>query len=125
MFDAPMAEFRMSRSSQIIALILFVGVTFLAAGVGGFATTSSVSTWFPTLHKPSWNPPAWVFGPVWTILYAAMALAAWLVWKQRERRAKVRPALAIYFGQLALNAVWSFLFFGLRRPDLALVNLFI
>ena len=125
MFDAPMAEFRMSRSSQTIALILFVGVTFLAAGVGGFATTSSVSTWFPTLHKPSWNPPAWVFGPVWTILYAAMALAAWLVWKQRERGAKVRPALAIYFGQLALNAVRSFLFFGLRRPDLALVNLFI
>ena len=120
-----MAEFRTSRSSKIIALILFVGVTFLAAGVGGFATTSSVSTWFPTLHKPSWNPPAWVFGPVWTILDAAMALAAWLVWKQRERGAKVRPALAIYFGQLALNAVWSFLFFGLRRPDLALVNLFI
>ncbi len=110
-------------SSKIAALILFLLVTFLAAAIGGFATSTSVSTWFLTLQKPAWNPPPWVFGPVWTALYAAMAVAAWMVWKKHELVVAARPALTLYFIQLALNAAWSILFFGLRRPDLALLDI--
>lgn len=103
------------------ALILFLVVTFLAAALGSAATASSVSEWYPTLRKPSWNPPSWVFGPVWTLLYVAMAVAAWRVWRRAEAGA-ARSTLWLYGAQLALNALWSVLFFGLRRPDLALVD---
>lgn len=108
---------------KIAALMGFLLVTFSAAAIGGYATTTSVSTWFLTLQKPSWNPPAWVLGPVWSVLYAAMAVAAWLVWMMKERGAEVRPALTIYFVQLVFNAAWSVIFFGLRRPDLALFDI--
>jgi translocator protein len=103
------------------ALILFLVVTFLAAAIGSAATASSVSEWYLTLRKPSWNPPGWVFGPVWTLLYVAMAVAAWRVWRRAETGA-ARTTLWLYGAQLALNALWSILFFGLRRPDLALVD---
>jgi len=72
--------------------------------------------------KPTWNPPDWLFGPVWSILYFMMAVAAWLVWRTCEWN-KSRPAL-IWFGiQLALNTAWSFLFFGMQRPDIALAEI--
>lgn len=105
------------------ALIRFLLVTFLAAAIGGYATTTSVSTWYLTLSKPEWNPPSWVFGPVWTLLYAGMAVAAWLVWKKEGTGAFVQPALKIYFIQLALNAAWSILFFAFRRPGAALIDI--
>jgi benzodiazapine receptor len=110
-------------ASKLAALLLFLVVTFSAAAIGGYATTTSVSTWFLTLQKPSWNPPPWVFGPVWTVLYASMAVAAWLVWQRRGAGVAVGAALAAYFVQLALNAAWSVAFFGLRRPGLALADI--
>ena len=121
-YDAAMTT-PMSRSSKVVALIVFLAVTFLAAAIGGYATGTSVSTWYETLQKPAWNPPAAVFGPVWTLLYAGMAIAAWLVWKRREASEEVRPALTIYFVQLALNTAWSILFFGMRRPGLAFADI--
>jgi tryptophan-rich sensory protein len=74
--------------------------------------------WYASLRKPSWNPPNWLFGPVWTALYIAMAVAAWRVWRCGGFRLQRRP-LGLFLAQLALNALWTPLFFGLRRPDLA------
>lgn len=90
---------------------------------GAWATAGSVSDWYPTLNKPSFNPPAWVFGPVWTLLYAMMGLAAYLVVRQGWRRGDVRRALGAFVVQLALNFLWSFLFFGLQRPLWAFVDI--
>jgi translocator protein len=113
-------------SRDWFALIGFLAATFAASALGGLATASSVSSWYTTLVKPSWNPPGYVFGPVWTALYVMMAVAAWRVWRLRVHPAltpAVRAVLIGYFFQLVLNAAWSLLFFGLRRPDLALVDI--
>jgi tryptophan-rich sensory protein len=92
---------------------------FLAATTGALFPPG---TWYVALEKPSWNPPAWVFGPVWTALYIMMALAAWRVWRRGGFVAQ-RRTLTPFLIQLALNAAWSPLFFGLHRPDLAFVNI--
>lgn len=105
-----------------LALALFILAAFSAAALGGLATGSSVTTWFITLNKPAWNPPSWLFGPVWTVLYLAMSVAAWRVWLRRADPG-ARLILTLWFVQLALNLLWSVLFFGLRRPDLALVEI--
>jgi translocator protein len=73
----------MKNWNPILMLVLFIAVCFLAAGAGAGFTSSSVSNWYPAFRKPSWNPPAWIFGPVWTVLYLMMAIAAWLVWRRR------------------------------------------
>ena len=104
---------------SFLAWLGFVGVSFAAGAVGGWATAPAISGWYEELTKPGWNPPGWVFGPVWTVLYALMGSAAWVAW-----RTGARPAAWWAFGtQLALNSLWSILFFGLRRPDLALVQI--
>ena len=101
--------------NDIIALVVAVAICFAAAGVGGYATTRSLRDWYLALPKPSWNPPNWVFGPVWTVLYLAMAVAAWLVWRVRDER-DVAAALVWFAAQLVLNVAWSVVFFGLRAP---------
>ena len=105
-----------------VALIGFIAAAFAAAAIGGAATASSVREWYPLLNKPSWNPPGWIFGPVWTVLYLMMSVAAWRIWRRRALPG-ARYALTLFFVQLALNALWSLLFFGLRRPDLALAEI--
>lgn len=106
----------MKPMNQWVALGGFVLACCLVAYVGGAVTAPAVRDWYPTLNKPAWTPPAWVFGPVWTVLYAAMALSAWLVW----RRVGWCGALWWWTAQLVLNALWSPVFFGMHRPDLAL-----
>lgn len=101
-----------------VALCLFLIAAFTAAAIGGAATAQSVSTWYPELVKPAWNPPAWIFGPVWTLLYLAMGVAAWRLWL-RGSTPEVSAALRLFFVQLALNTLWSVLFFGLRHPGFA------
>lgn len=101
------------------ALVLSLGLTFGAAALGGLATTPG---FYETLERPSWAPPGWVFGPVWTVLYVLMALAAFWVWRARGWRG-ARAALAAYGVQLALNAAWTPIFFGLREPTWALIEL--
>ncbi len=108
--------------SKWISLCVFIGLCFIAAAIGSWFTGASVKSWYPTLLKPAGTPPAWVFGPVWSTLYVLMATAAWLVWKQRSA-ADVTVALTLFFTQLALNATWSFVFFSLRRPGLALLEI--
>ncbi len=105
-----------------IGLCVFVAICFLAAGIGSWFTAASVKSWYPGLMKPAGTPPAWVFGPVWSTLYLLMGVAAWLVWRQRTV-ANVTIALALFFAQLALNTTWSFVFFGLRQPGLALLDI--
>ena len=102
----------------------FLAASFTAAAIGGTATGRTVRDWYPTLTKPAWNPPAWLFGPVWTVLYIAMAVAAWLVWR-RAGWAGARLALTFFFLQLTLNAVWSMIFFGLRNPGAAFAEVVI
>lgn len=105
-----------------LALLGFIVASFLAAGIGGAATAEHVRSWYPSLAKPSWTPPSWVFGPAWTLLYALMSVAAWRIWLLRERPGAKR-ALALHFVQLALNALWSVLFFGLKQPGWALIEI--
>lgn len=97
-------------------------VCFGTAGIGAAVTAGPVREWYPTIRKPSWNPPDWVFGPVWTTLFAMMAVAAWLVW-YRAGFIRARWAFALFGVQLVLNASWSGLFFALHRPDLAFVEI--
>lgn len=107
--------------------ILIVVVTCLAIGYfSGMATQSSIKTWFPTLIKPSFNPPNWVFAPVWSLLYIMMGIAAGLVWDRMEAskdKELVKKSLIFFAIQLGLNALWSVLFFGLRNPMLALIEI--
>jgi benzodiazapine receptor len=104
-----------------IAKILTVVVTCLVVGYfSGMVTRSAIITWYPTLVKPSFNPPNWIFAPVWSTLYIMIGIAAGLVWDRIESNtALVKKALVIFAIQLALNALWSYLFFGLHNPMLA------
>ena len=88
--------------SRWLPLALFILLAFLAAAIGGFATSTSVDTWYPTLRKPSWSPPNAVFGPVWTVLYLLMAVAAWWAWRVGSA-ADGRLTVRLYGAQLALN----------------------
>ena len=99
-------------------------VSFLSVGVvAAFgAVSSSPGAWYANLEKPGFTPPNWVFGPAWTTLYCLMAVAAWLVWRER-RTAKIAPAMAIFLTQLVFNGAWSFLFFGAHRIAAALVDI--
>jgi benzodiazapine receptor len=102
-----------------ISLLLFLTASFAAGFIGSFANARGLPVWFQTLEKPSWNPPSWVFGPVWTSLYLLMGIAAWQVYETDDDNRPRRTALIFFFIQLALNALWSWLFFGWQRPDLA------
>ena len=100
------------------ALAGFLALSFAASAIGGVATETGPGSWYAGVEKPPFNPPGWVFGPVWTTLYALMGVAAWLVWRRRGWPG-ARGPLLLFVAQLALNALWPALFFALRRPDLA------
>ena len=106
-----------------IKLITTVVASELAGIIGSVFTFSAIPTWYAGLIKPSLNPPSWIFGPVWTTLYALMGIAAFLVWKKSLDHKDVRKALTIFLFQLVLNAVWSIIFFGLHSPLWALVDI--
>ena len=103
-----------------LMLAVFIGICFGAAGIGGLVTSTTVNTWYVELNKPALMPPAGVFSPVWTVLYFLMALSAWLVWQKVGLR---NPAWIYFLAQLALNVGWSIIFFGLREPFWALIEL--
>lgn len=108
-----------------IAKILIMVATCAAVGYfSSLVTRDSVDTWYTTIEKPSFNPPNWIFAPVWSTLYVLMGIAAGLVWHEIEsRRPEVQKALTFFWIQLALNALWSYLFFGLHNPLLALIEI--
>ena len=108
----------------MVSLIIFIVLCFSAAAIGTFSTADSLRTWYPTLRKPSWNPPSKVFAPVWTILYAMMAVAGWMVWERVPHKGFSLP-MGQFLGQLALNTAWSWIFFGLRNPGGAFIEVII
>ena len=105
--------------NKYLSLGLILLVTFLASGVGSFVTSSFKEPWYSEILLPTFNPPSWVFGPVWTTLYILMSLAAWLAWKQTSDK----KILQIYFVHLFFNSIWSVIFFGFHQIFLALINL--
>jgi translocator protein len=117
-----MQSLNVSGKGDWIGLILFLLGCFSVAGLGSLATTPEIPTWYATLRKPAWNPPNWLFGPVWTALYAAMAIAAWIVWK-RTGWGGSNDALWLFVIQLALNLAWSFIFFRFHSPRWAFVEI--
>jgi benzodiazapine receptor len=109
---------------ELAGLLGFVILSFSAAAIGTAATIPNLSPWYAGLRKPDWIPPSSLFGPIWTVLYLLMSLAAWLVWRKRAtRRENVQTALGCFVFQLALNAAWSWLFFGLHQTGLAFAEL--
>lgn len=106
---------------KIWKLIISILIPFLASAIGSLFTASSVSTWYVELQKPSFNPPNWVFGPVWTLLYLLMGVALYLVWAEKAKNKK--PAFIAFGIQMSLNALWSVLFFGLQNPLLAFIEI--
>lgn len=112
----------MNRTTRWIGLVVSILICFAAAGIGSLATTPQIPGWYANLAKPAWTPPGWIFGPVWTLLYLMMAVAAWLVWRQAGFAGAKLP-LALFAIQLALNSLWSVLFFGLQNPGAAAVEI--
>jgi benzodiazapine receptor len=110
-----------SRGLSASGLVLWLAACFFAAAVGASASLQA-GTFYAELVRPDWAPPAAVFGPVWTALYAIMAIAAWLVWERREIRV-ARIALAVFVLQLISNALWSWLFFGWRQGALSFLDI--
>jgi len=109
---------------KIVPLIGFILVTFVAAFIGSLFTTPNIASWYSTLTKPSFAPPNWLFGPAWTILYILMAVAAFLIW-QNKNNPQAKKALIFYFIQLTLNSLWSIIFFGWHNPQLAFFEIVI
>jgi tryptophan-rich sensory protein len=108
--------------TSLATLAAFAAGCFAVAALGGWLTAASVETWYPTLAKPAWTPPSSVFGPVWTALYAMMAVSGWLAWRGSWGRRR-RRAMVAFGTQLGLNLAWSGLFFGLQAPGWALVEI--
>jgi tryptophan-rich sensory protein len=110
-----------STGGSVALLVASLALVVVVAAVGGAVTSRSVGDWYEGLDRAPWNPPGWLFGPAWTILYLLMAVAAWLVAREGLDDSSVRLALALYGVQLALNLSWTLVFFGLRRPGAALL----
>ena len=108
----------------MLSLTVFIVLCFSAAAFGSVFTNKSLKTWYLSIKKPSWNPPNKVFGPVWTVLYLMMAVAGWMVWERLPQKNFSVP-MALFFVQLVLNTVWSVVFFGLRSPGGAFVEVVI
>lgn len=104
---------------DILRLLIFLAITFAVASFGALFMPGA---WYAALEKPAWTPPSWLFGPVWTVLYVMIAVAGWLVW---QRESRVGTPLVLWGAQLALNGVWSWLFFGLERPGLAALDIIV
>lgn len=100
-----------------------IAVCLLAAVIGSAFTTPAIPTWYAALLKPALNPPAWVFGPVWTVLYILIGIALYLVWSRGWSQKNVQVAMTIFAVQLVLNVLWSYLFFGLQSPFFALIEI--
>jgi len=106
---------------KVLYIVIAVTICLLIGFLAGYATQSSVDTWYTTLNKPNFNPPNWIFAPVWSILYVLMGIAAGLVWAKGFYHIWVKTAL-YYFGfQLLFNALWSIVFFGFQEPFWALM----
>ena len=110
----------MNNSAKLIVSII---IPVAIGATAGFFTATGVDSWYQTINKPSWNPPSWIFAPVWTILYIMMGIALFLVWKSNNNEALKKRAMILFFVQLVLNFFWSFIFFDQQQPGWALVEI--
>ena len=108
-------------NNKYLSLGLIILITFVASGIGSFVTSSFKEPWYSEILLPSFNPPSWIFGPVWTILYIFMSIAAWSAWKKTADK----KILQIYFVHLFFNSIWSVIFFGFHLIFIALIDLII
>jgi len=109
------------KASDIWKLVVSIIACLAAGAIGSIFTQQAIPTWYATLEKPAFNPPNWVFMPVWTLLYVMMGVAAFLVWRKGLESKQVRIALIVFLVQLVLNALWSVAFFGLESPLCGLI----
>lgn len=116
-FARKVAAYVLGRGQWVVG-VLCILAPFVAGGVGALFTTPNIASWYDLLIKPSWTPPSWVFAPVWTTLYLLMGIAAFLVW--RAGKSERVFSVSLFFAHLAVNALWSVLFFGLHQPLYAL-----
>ena len=107
--------------NKYLSLLLFLAITFAASAIGGYTTATFKEPWYSQIVLPSFNPPSWVFGPVWTTLYILMSLAIWIVWNKTNDNKIIK----IYFLHIFFNALWSIIFFGFHKIGLALIDLLI
>ena len=112
-----------TKSKEILGLAGWLTLTFAAAAIGGIASSTS-GAFYRQLVRPGWAPPGWLFAPVWTVLYALMGVAAWLVWRVRGLRA-ARVALSLFVVQLVLNSLWTWLFFAWKQGALAFAEILV
>src|ERR1700733_8613086 len=110
-----------NRAKLIISIAATVGLGLL----GGIFSAPEIQTWFVHLHKPSWNPPNWLFAPVWILLYLLMGIAFYLIWKASAINDKKQWAIIIFIAQFALNFIWSYIFFGEHLMGWAFVDILI
>lgn len=111
--------------NNVLKLIIAIFISELAGIIGSIFTTPAIAGWYAGIVKPSFNPPSWIFAPVWTILFALMGVAAYLIWQKGLERRDVKIALSIFIAQLALNTIWSLLFFGWHNPGAAFIEIII
>lgn len=109
------------RKIQVVPLVLSIVICFSAAAIGSFFTTPSIPTWYTSLNKPFFNPPNWIFGPVWTILYLFMAISLYIIGTKKSAKSERQQGIIYFFIQLFLNTLWSTVFFGFKSPLLALL----
>jgi translocator protein len=115
----------LSLKMKIFKLVSSVVLCFLVAFLGGMATASSIPTWYASLNKPFFNPPNWIFGPVWTLLYFLMAVSLYIIWDKKFEEKKKEAAIRIFLFQLTMNLLWSLIFFGFHQPFLALITIIV
>ena len=114
-----------NKGYKIPKLIAALGVTLITGFIGSLATAEPLTTWYVTLNKPYWTPPDWAFGPIWTILYILIGIAAYLVWREGLEKRYVKIALSVFALQLILNLLWSVLFFGFKSIYGGLIEIII
>jgi translocator protein len=112
------------KGRDVLALIICIVIPMAAGALSGIATSGNIESWYAHINKPSFNPPNWIFGPVWTLLYFLMGISLFLVWKSAAGKNRTE-ALLIFFIQLILNFAWSFLFFQFRMISFALIEILV
>lgn len=115
----------MKTSKQILGFIIILLITYAAAALGSIGMGNSIVEWYPSLNAPSFKPPNWLFGPVWSFLYTCMAIAAFLVWRKGWNSLGVKVALSLYGVQLILNSLWSIIFFNWHLLGFALFEIIV
>ncbi len=111
--------------ANLFKLLASLGICFLAGGIGSFFTSQAIPGWYQNINKPFFNPPNWIFGPVWTVLFFMMGISLYSIWRKEAPEKQKRSAVLIFSVQLLFNTLWSAAFFGLKSPLFGLITIII